>query len=239
MFGFVYEDCDIEKNIIEKYLSTNNSLSGLMILSGGCTMFEISKYFVSNFVSGLESNPNDLVVLESNVKYIDKPIGSFGSLTAVDFNYEQVNLVKNKINLLVHLPDKYNEYIDQINMPFDNLFVRIKNSESFDQVFSNSNLIDKFGESAVTNTSDSFTKHFENIYNDDTNKEQWNWIWNRNLKCKKINQKLMENIKYIKQTKIICGKFEDLLYTNTYDFIQTSNLTDWMDKSTFDLFCSK
>ena len=50
---------------------------------------------------------------------------------------------------------------------------------------------------------------------------------------------LKENLKYIKKTDIVCGKFEDLLISNRYDFIQTSNLTDWMDKETFDSFCLK
>lgn len=45
MFGFVYEDFEIEKEMIEKYLVNNNNLDGLMILSRGCTMFEIAKYF--------------------------------------------------------------------------------------------------------------------------------------------------------------------------------------------------
>ena len=41
MFGFVYEDPDIEKYSIEKYLKTNNSINnGLMIASGGCTVHE-------------------------------------------------------------------------------------------------------------------------------------------------------------------------------------------------------
>ena len=209
MFGFVYEDCNIEKEQIEKYLKINDSLSGLMILSGGCTMFEISKYFNN------------------------------GSLTAIDFNPEQVNLVKNKIDLLENAPNKYNQFISQINMPFDNLFQRIKNSESFDKVFSTSNLISQFGESAVINTQDSFIEHFESVYDNKININEWDWIWKRNLDCKKLTPELKENLNHIKKTNIVCGKFDDLITFNTYDFIQTSNLTDWMDKETFDIFCEK
>lgn len=66
MFGFVYEDFEIEKKMIEKYLVIDDNLDGLGILSGGCTMFEIAKYF-------------------SNKK-----------LTCVDFNNKQVELVKKK-----------------------------------------------------------------------------------------------------------------------------------------------
>lgn len=115
MFGFVYEDNNIEIESIEKYLSLNNSPSGLMILSGGCTMFEISKYF------------------------------SNGSLTVVDFNPEQINLVKKKIYLIENLQNSnsnadtnsnsYDNFIEKINMDFDNLFVRIKNGEPFSEVF--------------------------------------------------------------------------------------------------------
>ena len=209
MFGFVYEDSEIEKTQIEKYLNLSNSLTGLMILSGGCTMFDISKYFTG------------------------------GKLISVDFNLEQVNLVKNKINLLSKEPDKYNQFVSQINMPFDNLFVQIKNFEPFDKVFSTDNLISQFGESAVINTPDSFVEHFESVYNNKSNLFYWNWIWNRDLNCKNINKELLDNLEYIKKTDIVCGKFEDLLTSNTYDFIQTSNLTDWMDIETFDSFCVK
>ena len=172
-------------------------------------MFEISKYFAN------------------------------GKLIGVDFNPEQINLVKHKIDLLSNTPDKYNDFIDEINMPFDNLFMRIKNNEPIEKVFSTNNLINIFGESAVINTSNSFVEHFKQIHYLKTNPTQWNWIWERNLDYKKKTFELNKNLKYIKKTDIICDKFENLLYANTYDFIQTSNLTDWMDKITYDIFCKK
>jgi hypothetical protein len=209
MFGFVYEDFQIEDESIKKYLNPNNKLNGLMILSGGCTMFKISKYF------------------------------SNGSLISVDFNQDQVNLVKDKIDLLENNPQKYNDFISNINMPFDNLFVRIKNGELFEDVFSNDNLISQFGDSAVSNTSENFISHFTQISKNNSNKDEYDWIWKRDLDKKKLTPELKENLPHIKKTFLVCSKFEEYLYPNTYDFIQTSNLTDWMDKITFDLFCQK
>lgn len=209
MFGFVYEDFEIEKEMIEKYLvSNNNNLDGLMILSGGCTMFEIAKYF-------------------SNKK-----------LTCVDFNIKQVELVQKKIDLMNKGENEYNNFINEINMPFDNLFTRIKNGEQFEDVFNNNNLISQFGESAVTNTESSFITHFRKIKL--SGSKYHDWIWNRKMKSKYfVPDKLLANIEYIKNVNLICGNFIDLLENSKFDFIQTSNLTDWMDKDNFDLFCDK
>jgi hypothetical protein len=102
MFGFVYEDFEIEKEMIEKFLTSTKNLNRLMILSGGCTMFEIAKYF------------------------------SNGKLTSVDFNIKQIELVKKKIELMEKGEKEYNNFILSINMPFDNLFIRINNGEKFD-----------------------------------------------------------------------------------------------------------
>lgn len=207
MFGFTYEDADIETEVIKSYLNIDKPLKGLMILSGGCTMFKISKFFSS------------------------------GELTAVDLNKEQITLVKHKLYLLDRDPQKYDDFIDTINMPFDNLFYQIKNNASFTDIFSTQNLIHHFGNSAVSNTTDDFAKHFIKIYNNQTNKSIWDWIWNRNLECKKYNIELINDLKYIQKTKINYGNFEDFLFPNTYDFIQTSNITDWMDYTTFSSFC--
>ena len=211
MFGFVYEDSCIEKQVIKNNLfyNTSHKLDGLMILSGGCTMFDIAKYF------------------------------SNGNLTAIDFNQEQINLVKNKINLL-NDPEKYNNYLSNINLPFDNLFLRIKNKEPFNDVFSNDNLIEKFGLSAVSNTDKSFSNHFEQIYFKQS--IYYDWIWNRNFQSKFIDKNLKQTdfISDIKKVNILHGNLLDFIYPNlpTYDFIQTSNLTDWMNVSEFEIFCN-
>lgn len=207
MFGFVYEDFEIEKEMIDKFLTSNENLNGLMILSGGCTMFEIAKYF------------------------------SNGKLTCVDFNIKQIELVKKKIELMEKGEKEYNNFISSINMPFDNLFMRINNGEKFEDVFNNSNLIYQFGESAVTNTNSSFITHFEKIKSSGSKYHEW--IWNRDMKAKYLNNELLTNIEYIKNTNLVCGNFIDLLENSKYDFIQTSNLTDWMDKDNFDLFCDR
>lgn len=207
MFGFVYEDFEIEKELIEKYLINKNDLNGLMILSGGCTMFEIAKYF------------------------------SNGKLNCIDFNIKQVELVKKKIEFMGKGENIYNNYIDDINMEFDNLFLRINNGEKISDVFNNDNLINKFGESAVINTNLSFIEHFTQIKSLES--KYYDWIWNRNMNAKYLTNEIINNIEYITNVNLICGNFINLLSDSKYDFIQTSNLTDWMNKEDFDLFCEK
>lgn len=213
MFGFVYEDSDVEKEMIEKYLLNRlDKINGLMILSGGCTMFDIAKYFSDNKLTNSD-------------------------LTCVDFNPSQVKLVKDKIEFMEKSSCQYNNFIDKINLPFDNLFLRIKNGENFSTVFNNENLITQFGESAVKNTELSFATHFEQVCK--SNSKYHEWIWKRNLKSKYLNQKMIDDLEYIKNVKLICGNFIIMLENNKYDFIQTSNLTDWMNKDEFDSFCIK
>lgn len=57
--------------------------------------------------------------------------------------------------------NNYNNFINEINMPFDNLFIRINNGKHFEDVYNNDNLISHFGDSAISNTVSSFITHFE------------------------------------------------------------------------------
>jgi len=217
MFGFVYEDSLIEKSMIEKYLikkdeifnneEFKNNFNGLMILSGGCTMFDVCDYF---------SNSEN------------------SELTCVDFNPVQLDIVRNKIKLMDN-PIEYNNYISSISTSFDYLFTRIKNGDKFDDVFSNSNLIEKFGSSAVTNSDSSFVEHFKKIH--ESKSIYHEWIWNRNMESKFVTPEKKYNLNSISKVKLELGNFIEYLEPNKYDFIQTSNLTDWMNKEEFDNFC--
>ena len=204
MFGFVYEDSDIEKYSIEKYLNTNNLISnGLMIASGGCTLFEIAP--------------------------------SFDNLTAVDTNPEQLDLIRSKIELLntPYLID----YLDQIDMVFDHMFKQIKNNISFEEVFSNDNLINKFGPNAVLNTSDSFIDHFKSVY--DSKSKYHNWIFDRDMSSKIRSYTELE-LNKIKSVNLQCQNMIELVESAesaSYDWIQTSNLTDWLGPIEYVNFC--
>jgi hypothetical protein len=98
MFGFVYEDSNVELESIKSYLEKNNINkinSGLMILSGGCTMFDIAPYFEN--------------------------------LIALDTNKEQINLVNNKIILINdNNMDEYKNLLENIDMNFDRMFTPLK-----------------------------------------------------------------------------------------------------------------
>lgn len=222
MFGFVYEDSDIEKSMIEKFLinknkseQTNglNGLNGLMIMSGGCTMFDVSKYFANSPDSELacvDFNPKQLELVENKIKFLQD------SITNDDFSI-------------------YNEYIMKILMPFDNLFLRIKNGDTFEEVFDNLNLTQNFGSNAVSNTNSSFVEHFKQVY--ESKSVYHEWIWNRDLKTKFVSKENKYDLDAISKVKLIVGNFIEYLEPNKYDFIQTSNLTDWMNEIEFDNFC--
>lgn len=71
MFGFVYEDPKIEIMSIEKYLkdmNINKIKSGLMVLSGGCTMFDITHYF-ENLIA-LDTNQEQIDLVKNKIKLI-------------------------------------------------------------------------------------------------------------------------------------------------------------------------
>ncbi len=205
MFGFTYEDSDCEIYAINKYLK-NNKPCGIMILSGGETMFDIAHLFKN------------------------------GKLTAVDFNENQLTIVKEKISKMNNV-ELYKKYLDSLCTPFDELFIRIKNGESFENVFSNHNLIEKFGSNAVTNTTESFSQHFENVWKilKESDNKFYQWIFDRNMESHLINK----DINSIGCVELIHSNMLNLLTPNTYDFIQVSNLGDWMNNDEFVQFCLK
>lgn len=55
----------------------------------------------------------------------------------------------------------------------------------------------------------------------------------------KIDKSLNFNIEALQFVNIEHNLFEDKLTFNTYDFIQTSNITDWMEFMQFVDFCDK
>ena len=213
MFGFTYEDYDCEVYAINKYIKpiNSNKLNCIMILSGGETMFEIAPIFANH------------------------------NLIAVDFNKEQIKTVENKISKM-NSCFSYKKYIDSLVTPFDELFIRIKNRENFKDVFSNENLINKFGSNAVINTSENFHEHFENIYKLKKihNDKFYNWIFERKMDTLvyDIYKKSKNDINSIKSVNIVCDNILNLLTPDTYDFIQVSNLGDWMNHDDFLIFCS-
>ncbi len=210
MFGFVYEDPEIERMSIEKYLkdtNVNKIKYGLMILSGGCTMFDITH--------------------------------CFENLIALDTNQEQIDLVKNKIKLIKQ-NDKnlYKEYLESIDMNFDKMFKQIKNGQSINKVFDKNNLIKNFGISAVENTSHNFIEHFQKVY--DSKSEYHDFIFNRIMDCKLKNyDNYVTNIEQIEKVNLIKNDMYMFLRKSEkkYDFIQTSNITDWIKMDKFIELC--
>lgn len=202
-FGYTYEDGDVENLALT--MLENIPENGLMILSGGDTMFELA--------------------------------GKITNLTAVDMNLGQVKLVKEKIK---HLKEKsYQVFLEELEtkqIVYDNLFCKLKSGDSFENVFDAETLKKDFGEEAVKNTTKNFATHFHEV---STNKGVYHsWIFDRNLQMK-IDKSLNFNIDALELVNIEHSLFEHKLTPNTYDFIQTSNITDWMEFEQFVIFCDK
>ena len=201
MFSFTYEDSNVELDSIKKYCQNNNTRtinSGLMILSGGDTMFDIAPYFQN--------------------------------LTAIDFNPKQIDWVKQKISLLN--TDLYKDLLLSSDFVFDKMFQSLK-YKTFQEVFSRNNLIKNFGHKAVENTSDDFAEHFTSIYN--LRGKYHQWIFDRDY----TEKNKIFDVNSIKKVKIVEDNFINYLTPNSYDFIQTSNITDWLDTNTFNILLDK
>ena len=169
-----------------------------MILSGGCTMFDIAQYF--------------------------------DNLTAIDFNPKQLEWVKQKITLLN--TDLYADLLSSADFIFDKMFQSLK-YRTFEDVFSRENLIKNFGPEAVIHTSDDFVSHFKSIYN--SRGKYHKWIFDRDYSEKNK----IYDIDSIKKVKIFEDNFINYLTPNSYDFIQTSNITDWLDTQSFNNLIDK
>ena len=200
-FGFTYEDSNVEKYALK---ICNNKENGLIILSGGDTMFDIA--------------------------------GMIKNLTAVDMNFGQIELAKEKINCMNN--GSYELLLNEIDnkkIIYDDLFCKLKRNLSFDAVFDTNTLIEDFGKNAVENTSCSFSDHFKNVF--ETHSSHHSWIFDRDFK-NKIDKYKNFDLNAINDVNIIHNLFENLLFENKYDFIQTSNITDWMNRTQFVAFCN-
>jgi hypothetical protein len=203
VFGYTYEDSDIEKYALS--LFENKPENGLIILSGGDTLFELA--------------------------------GKITNLTAVDMNLGQVKLVKNKIYHIINKSyDTFLMDLEKQEIVYDKLFCKIKKGDSFENVFNIESLKKDFGEEAVKNTTKDFATHFNEVSNN--HGVYHGWIFDRNLQIK-IDKSKEFDIDAIQKTNIEHSLFEDKLTFDTYDFIQTSNITDWMDNKSFLAFCDK
>lgn len=203
VFGYTYEDSDIEKYALTLFDGVPES--GLIILSGGDTMFELA--------------------------------GKINNLTAVDMNLGQIKLVTEKIQ---HLKMKtYHDFLMELEkkkIVYDNLFCKLKSGDSFENVFDAESLKKDFGEEAVKNTTKDFAVHFHTV--SDNRGIYHSWIFDRDLQLK-IDKSAEFDTNAIETVNIEHSLFEHKLYPNTYDFIQTSNITDWMEYNQFVEFCEK
>jgi S-adenosylmethionine:diacylglycerol 3-amino-3-carboxypropyl transferase len=260
LFSQVREDPNVEQFVVDKL----DKVNALIVGSGGCTLMSMLEEKITN-IEVIEVNQEQLYLIRLKLAVVCK-------LKQVDYilDFFEGRLDKETYDKILDDLDldhmtviywKYNmDFIYSgcnISGRFELLFKELVDSGmNYTKVFNKEYLISIFGESAVVN-SNQFFDHFENIV--DTYKSLYtpenNYFYYQILNNKYFKECLpvyFYNIKCIEDNK---SKIEYVLdnYVNyltkcedeIYNLIQTSNLTDWMDRSELDSFvnnlyrCSK
>ena len=167
-------------------------------------------------------------------------------ITPTSSNEDFLNSIDTNVftNLINNNKDIYKNFLENINMNFDKMFKNIRNKEDIINIFGRENLIKNFGSNAVENTSENFAEHFIKVY--ESQSEYHDFIFNRNMDIKIKNYGFYnENISKIKSVNLKNENIIDFLESSTesYDFIQTSNIMGhFMDHNGdlyFDVFSCK
>jgi len=183
----------------------NNSKNILLITSGGETLFHL----LSKFGNNIES------------------------IHCIDFNINQIELIYKKIDDMKHNKNNYHGAI------FEHLLSKSLQENNWNENFSNEILIKHFTENAVKYSSESFANHFENIMNCiDKNTHYYEMIKNKkyNFTDKNLYPEYFDNIDIILKNfhKVIFYTDNIITFLNNtnhkYDFINLSNIGDWMNK---------
>ena len=257
LFSQVREDPLIEINAIKKIEKEKKKM--LLVGSGGCTLFSLISIYGNDInVDVVDNNLEQLYLI--NLKYqiikyykqVDKILDFFeGRLSEKEFKKV---LKKLKKNLLAYKywKDNINYVYKGINQTgkFEQLFSDLVKSDfDFNTVFDKQHLIEIFGQNAVINSLNTeFYDHFKNVFNkyEKKYKPENNYFYHQVLNnCYHKNDLpiYLKNLKniclYKNKINYFCDDF--FVFINNrkdkeYDFIQTSNLTDWMNKEQLDIF---
>lgn len=170
-------------------------------------------------------------------------LGKFGnnidSITCIDFNQAQIELVKKKVNDLsaCKVPNQQNEPNNiYYGLVFEELFYKSFANDSWDTQFSNSNLITYFTEDAVKYTNSAFSTYFKDKCSKmDVNTPFYNLLRNKKYDIMPEYYKSISTIlcNWHKVTVVagdILSFLESYNLTNAtkYDFMSLSNITDWL-----------
>ena len=170
-------------------------------------------------------NYKNVLLITSGGETLFHLLSKFGNtinkIDSIDFNNSQNELVKLKFKNLEN-----NNYYGGI---FEELLYNAYNNNSFDELFSTDNLIKHFTDNAVKFTSKSFAEHFKNRINNMEKNHFYELLVNK-INTNKYN---IENINNnFNKVSFHTNNIIDFLIdtSNTYDFINLSNVTDWMNQ---------
>lgn len=214
-FGYQWEDPLVEELCInELCIKGKDSIKNILIIgSGGEMLFHL----LTKFGDSLQS------------------------ISCIDFNKSQIDLIIKKYNDILSGTIK-NTYYGAI---FESLFYDSFNDNMWDKHFSNENLITHFTEDAVKYTNESFSKYFDEKCNQmDKQSPFYNLLkykkYNTNTNtcpefydAKDIILRNWHKVKFI-TGDIIKYLESNILQTNNitspqFDFMSLSNITDWMN----------
>lgn len=249
MFSQVREDPAIELYCLNKL----NNPNVLLVGSGGCTVLSLIANGNVNSIDIIDLNICQLYLIQLKIQLIitlqdlNQILNFFeGKLTKQEYDqlFNSLNLEEDCRNYFISQMNLIYQGINQTGV-YELLFKELIDSNyNYEKVFSNENLIHKFGINAVKySTKIPFSEHFKQIMT----KYQNNYTINNNYfyhqmvnnsynsSClphylQNING-LIKNLQNV-QINYIHADYRDYIkYCNkTYDLIQTSNLTDWMSE---------
>jgi len=249
LFSQVREDPNIELYCLNHL--TNADI--LLVGSGGCTVLSLIANGNLKTIDIIDLNIGQLYLIQLKIQLI---------LTLQDLNkildfYEgklakhEYDHIFNSLNIEVDCRDYFLTNMDLIYQGinqtgvYEQLFKNLITSNyDYDQVFSNVNLIQKFGFNAVKySTNTPFSEHFKQImtiyqnnYTINNNYFYHQMVYNSyNRNCLphylQHLDRLIRNLQTVEINFIHTDYRDYIKYCQKgYDLIQTSNLTDWMNE---------
>lgn len=257
LFSQVREDPSIELYCLNQL--TNAKV--LLVGSGGCTALSLIANGNVQSIDIIDLNISQLYLIQLKIQLILKlqdlnKILDFyeGKLTKPEYDqiFNSIDLSESCRDYFISHMDLIYQGINQSGV-YEQLFKELITSNyDYEQVFSNRNLIQKFGLNAVKHsTITPFSVHFKQIMTKYHNNYTFNnnyfyhqMVYNSyNRNClphylQNLNE-LRQNLQDVQINYIHADYCEYIRYCNkTYDLIQTSNLTDWMNEEQIDKLLS-
>lgn len=258
MFSIVREDPSIELAIINKYIG-NKPCNILTIASGGCTMFTLLSCTNINNIDAVDINCDQLYLCALKLGIIrffnnsDDVLNFFEGMYSKNICEEILSRVYT-LKYISH--NTYNFWMSNINDvsyginkigKYEQLFRDLATSDyDFEKIFSHDNLQKNFGSKAVASTTN-FVDKFKKIFSDyEKDNIETNYFYYNIVNGITDRNNLPTYLKHIhKISKVSTDKIHFITndinnYTKeiadkTYNFINLSNVTDWMTEKDIDI----